>query len=205
LLGKCRIQVQEGFERRKKEKVTAVFNHHKNGQLVSSSSLRAALNDLGIRVTESEIDELLKSSDINNDGGLDFDEFSVLVSRSSPGLDFLRSLPLAELVFDGLPKTEGCAAEDQLRKLCKISQKELDVSVKAIAEGLGKMLQENLTALKKAYDLLDSKAAENDTASAKFQIIKMSVGTIEDFHAGIAARIGDVQTRYYMSQIGVYY
>ena len=53
------------------------------------------------------------------------------------------------------------------------------------------MLHENLAALKKAHDLLDSKTEANDAASTKFEMIKMSVGTIKDFHDGIAARIGD--------------
>ena len=193
LLKKLKIQIQDGFNRRNKEHIRSVFDTHKSDMVITAASLCAALKDLGINVTEVEIDELLKSSDTNDDGGLDFDEFSTLVSRSSSGLEFLRSLPLAELVWDGLPKEQGCAGENQLRHLSKISPKDLEVSIQAITEGLAKLLHENVAALKKAYDLLDSKAEANDTASAKFEMIKMSVGTIKDFHEGIAPRIGDAQ------------
>jgi Ca2+-binding EF-hand superfamily protein len=187
-----RIQIHEGFKRRDLKVLRSTFDSHKTGCVISASSLRDALKKLGIHVVEAEVDTLLKSSDADDDG-LDFDEFSKLVSRSSPVLDFLRSLPLAELVFDGLPKEDGCAGEDQLRKLVSISPKELEVSVQAITEGLLTMLNKSFAALKEAYDLLDSKAAANDTASAKFEMTPMSVGTIKNFHDGIAVRIGDAQ------------
>ncbi len=144
-------------------------------------------------MAEGEVDELLKASDMNDDGALDFDEFSLLVSRSSPGLEFLRSLPLAELVLDGLPKGEACAGEDPLRKLCRISTEELELSLQAIAEGLAKMLNESLSTLRKSFDLLDSKAATDNSAATKFEIITMSVGNIKDIHDGISHRIGESQ------------
>ena len=144
---------------------------------------------------EKEIEELLTSNDINNDGGLDFDEFSMLVSAPSPSLEWIRSLPLAELVLDGLPKKDGCTSQDQLRHLCNTSPEELEVAIQAIMEGLHKILQENIVALKKSYDLLESKQAANDSASIKFQIRAMSVGNVEDFNNGIKARIGEGQMR----------
>jgi hypothetical protein len=193
LLKILRIQIQDGFKRRNKQHIRSTFDSHKNNEVITAASLYPALKDLGINVAEVEIGEFLKSYDTNDDGGLDFDEFSMLVSRSTPGLDFFRSLPLAELVWDGLPKEKGYAVEDQLRRLSNISPNDLKVSIQAITEGLFTLLHENLAALKKAYDLLDSKAAANDTASAKFEMVKMSVGTIKNFHDGIAARIGDAQ------------
>ena len=203
MLRKLQSQIQEGFKRRNDEHVRAVFDSHKHGTRITASSLGAALKDLGIYVLEEDIDELLKSSDMNDDGGLDFDEFSLLVGRSSPGLDFARALPLAELVWDGLPRMDRRAAhskgaggepgEAQLRHLCGISPEELEASIQAITEGLRTMLQENLAALKKSYDLLDRNAAAGSAAAAKFEMIPMNVGTIEDFHEGIAARVGDAR------------
>ena len=197
LLGKLRRQIQQGSKRRKKENVRSIFDSHKTGELLTASSLCVALRDLGIFVQDEEISGVLQSN-TNDDGGLDFDEFSMLVSRSSPGLDFLRSLPLAELVWEGLPKEKGCTGEGQLRHLSNISPKDLEISIQAITEGLGIMLHENVAALKKSYDLLDSKTAANNTASAKFEMIKMSVGVIKDFHNGIPTRIGDVQIHHYI-------
>jgi hypothetical protein len=116
-----------------------------------------------------------------------------LVSRSSPGLEFIRSLPLAELVFDGLPKADISAGEDPLRKLCNMNPTELGVSIQAITEGLTQVMHETLAELKKSFDLLDSRAAADNTAAKKFEITKMSFGSIQDFHDGITARIGDSQ------------
>ena len=195
LLGKLRAQIQQGIKRRNKDNIRSTFESHKTDSLITKSTLQAALQDLGINVIDKEIDELLRSTDINNDGGLDFDEFSMLLSASSPSLEWLRSLPLAELVLDGLPKKDGITSQDQLRHLCNTSQSELEVSIQAIMEGLRKMLQENLAALKKAYDLLESKQAAQDSASAKFQIRTMSVGNVEDFYNGIKTRIGKVPMR----------
>jgi hypothetical protein len=191
LLSKLRMQIQDGFNRRDEKYLRATFNSHKTDELITTSSLGAALNDTGIAVGKEEIDELMRITDINNDGGLDFVEFSTLVSASSPALEWVRSLPLAELVLDGLPKTDGGQNQDRLRNLCKISEKELEVACKAIMEGLFQTLKENLAAVKKAYDLLDSNAAADKSVSEKFQIITMSVGSIKDFHDGIATRIGD--------------
>lgn len=197
MLAKLKAQIQAGFNRRDKEYLLATFNKfnsNKTDKLITASSLSAALKDMGIAVEQEEIEELLLSNDINNDGGLDLDEFSSLVSAlsESPALEWARSLPLAEIVLDGLPKTDhdGCKNKDRLRNLCNVSERELEVSCTAIMEGLLKTLKENLAVVKKAYDLLDSKKAADQSASAKFQIIKISVGKIEDFHNGIAARIG---------------
>jgi hypothetical protein len=197
LLGKLRIQIQDGFKRRNKQYIRSIFDSRKNGKIITTSSLRDALRDLNIIVAEKEFDGLLKAFDMNDDGGLEFDAFLLLVnslvSPSSPGLEFLRSLPLAELVFDGLPKEVVCAGEDSLRKLCNINPNELEVSIQGITEGLIKMLHESLAELKKSFDLLDSKVAANNSAAKKFEITNMSVGSIQNFHAGIPARIGGSQ------------
>ena len=201
MLCKLRAQIQDGFKRRNKEYILAKFDSHKIGNVITAASLRDALKDLDIIVTEEEIDRLMKAFDMNDDCGLDFNEFSLLVSRlvsrSSPGLEYLRSLPLAELVFEGLPKEVICAGEDSLRNLCDINPESLEASMQAITEGLIQMLRESLTELKRSFNLLDSKAAANTSAAKKFETINMSVGTIQDFHAGIQARIGDSQFHAY--------
>jgi hypothetical protein len=198
LLGQLQDQIENGFKQRSKKHIQSKFDSHKNGKdVITTASLRDALNDLGIIVKEEEIAGLLKAFDMNDDCGLSNDEFLLLVnsllSRSSPGMEFIRSLPLAELVFDGLPKEFVCAGEDSLRKLCNMNSRELEDSVKAIAVGLKNLLQESLTELENSYKLLDSKAAANNSSAKKFEIMSMSVGTIHDFHSGITARIGDSQ------------
>jgi hypothetical protein len=44
--------------------------------------------------------------------------------------------------------------------------------------------------LEEAYRRMDLARQEADGAGAKFQLFKASAGTVEDFHAGLGARIG---------------
>jgi hypothetical protein len=106
----------------------------------------------------------------------------------SPVEEWARSLPLAQIVAEALPKND-CLIKEQLRYLSKTSQDQLAESCDAITEGVRRSLQEQLAVLKRAYEKLDSQAAA--VSNDKFQIVSMSVGDISDFHEGLAARIGN--------------
>lgn len=187
---KIRMQVEAGFKRRNTDFIRATFDSHKNvtKNAILASSLGPALNDLGVVVDPSEIDEILKSRDLNNDGVLDFDEFSSLVSTPSQVEEWVGGLPLTQMVADALPRVAGLRA-DQLRQLSNATLKDLEVSCEIIKEGLLQILQEKLAVLKTAYKKLDSQTAAG--SNSKFQISKMSVGNIADFHKGLTTRIGE--------------
>jgi hypothetical protein len=78
---------------------------------------------------------------------------------------------------------------DQLRHLSNATLKDLEVSCEIIKEGLLQILQEKVAVLKTAYKKLDSQTAAG--SNSKFQISKMSVGNIADFHKGLTTRIGE--------------
>ena len=189
-LEKIRAQVRAGLKRRNIEFVRAAFESHKDigKNAILASSLGAALGSLDIRVDSAEIGVLLKSRDLNDDGGLDFEEFSSLVSTPSSLEEWVRGLQLNQLVADTLPRAD-CPTNEQLRHLSQTTPKQLEASCEIIKEMLFKTLQENTAALKESFEKLDRQAAAE--SNSKFQISKMSVGNIADFHDGLASRIGE--------------
>lgn len=184
-----RKQVEKGFARRNIEFVRSIFDSHKRkeSELISTSSLVSALSDLGSHIQAAEIDELLNYRSLN-DVGIDFQEFLSLVGTPSPIEEWVKELPLTQLVADAMPCID-CLKTDQLRHLSRATRIQLEESCETIKEYLFKILQEKLIVLKEAYEKLDSQPAPD--CNSKFQISKMSVGNIDDFHEGLANRIGD--------------
>jgi hypothetical protein len=190
-LEKIRKQVEAGYQRKRNEFIRAIFESHKDTakNLILSSSLGQALRALDVHVDEKEIDDLLKSKDLNDDGGLDLQEFSAFVGTPSPIEEWVNNLPLSQIVADALPRQVGRPTKDQLRHLCKTTPRQLEESCEVIKETLLKTLQEELAHLKQAFVKLDSQAAAN--SNSKFQMITMNAGSITDFHVGLASRIGN--------------
>jgi hypothetical protein len=187
---KIKAQVEAGFRRRNIEFVKSTFESHKDiaKNLILASSLGSALSCLDVHVEATEIDEVLKSRDLNGDGGLNFQEFSSLVSSPSPVEEWVGELRLNQLVADAMPREDGLVKE-QLRCLSKTTLEQLEVSCEIIKKVLLEILQKGLASLKESFEKLDSQAAV--TNNSKYQISKMSAGNISNFHDGLACRIGD--------------
>jgi Ca2+-binding EF-hand superfamily protein len=192
LLTNIRLQVDAGFKRRNKGAIKAIFDLHKDSgtELLTPVSLRLALIDLDVHVSEAEVTQFIQTMDLNNDGGLDFQEFLNVIDKPTPVELWARSLPLAELIASAMPRNGG-ENKDSLRCLSRITPAELEASCMVLVEGLKKLLEEQIEALKKSFETLDqSSASGSSEAAKKFQVITMSVGNIGNFHEGLAARIG---------------
>jgi hypothetical protein len=186
-------QVEEGFKRRNKEFIKSTFESHQDPATGSmlTSSLESALLSLGIRLHTAELSEILRSRGLSDGEGLDFQDFTSLVSIPSPIEEWVRALPLSQLVADAMPKNDSCRGTDQLRHLSRMTQQQLDISCDVIMEHLVKIFQDQLVILKEAYAKIDSHVAADSTEnSEKFQICKMNVGNLVNFHEGLASRIG---------------
>ena len=186
-------QVEQGFKLRNKEFIHTTFESHKDPvtESILASSLKSALLSLGISLHPEELGEIFKSRGLSEEEGLDFQDFESLVSTPSPIEEWVRALPLSQLVADSMPKNDSCLRSDQLRHLSRMTQDQLEISCDVIRECLMKILQEQLVVLTEAYAKLDShEAAENQDDNEKFQICKMNVGNIDDFQQGLASRIG---------------
>jgi hypothetical protein len=151
-------------------------------------NLRAALNDLDLEVTEEEASDLYLEFDTDKADGLDVNEFALLVKRPRRLDEWARSLPLAEVVADSLPRKLGV---DPLRVLSNMTSDDLAASLEALQQGLQRMLKQAHAELKEAFKASDARQhlGAGDGGS-KFSVIAMSCGTISDFHAGVEARIG---------------
>lgn len=188
-------QVEKGFKRRNnKPFIQSTFDSHqdkKTGSITAASSLESALIKLGINLHSTDIAERFKSMGLNDGAGLDFQDFSSFISTPSPVEEWVSALPLSQLVADAMPQYNGCISTDQLRNLSRATRHQLVESCEVIMEHLQKMLLDELAILKRAYDKLDRQAETE--SNHKFQTCMMSVGNIDDFHEGLAARIGKIE------------
>ena len=178
------------------ESIRTTFENHKDPKTGSilASSLKSALLSLGITLHTRDFYEILKSRGLNDVERLDLQEFMSIVSIPSPIEEWVRSLPLCQLVADAMPKNDSCIRADQLRQLSTITQEQLQISCGVIMEHLVKILRDKLVVLEQAYAKTDSRAgSDNNENSGKFQICKMNIGNIKDFHEGLAPRIGKMR------------
>ena len=188
-------QVNVGFNRRNLEFIKETFEKHRDETgLLAASSLESVLRNLGINVHSAHMVEVIQSRGLNLNGAdlrekrLDFEEFLSLVKTSSPMQEWIRAMNFTELIADALPQDDVYPETDQLRHLSRVSKSQIKVSIGVIRDHIGKILLNHLDILKKSFSNLDRQVAANN---AKFQITEtMSVGDIENFHEGLAARIG---------------
>jgi hypothetical protein len=184
-------QLNEGLKRTNLDCIQATFETHKDLEtnFISASSLESALTDFGIILHSSDLNEILESRDLNDAKGLDLEGFKSLVTMPSPIEEWVRALPLNRLVSDAMPRPVSCFRKDQLWHLSNVTLEQLEVSCDVIKARLIKILEEHLGILK---TVLNCHPASNDISEnvEKFQICKMRVGDIDDFHQGLAGRIG---------------
>jgi hypothetical protein len=150
-----------------------------------------------------KLQQLFKEADIDQDGGLDLEEFRRVIARPTELEQWCSTLPLAKLLGCCLEDTLADAAAasplaalaDPVRRLCSLSPQDLDRVSEEFWGGARRLLAEQASQLKRCYAELDSKAAEvGDGSSGKFQTFSMSAGTVEDFHKGLTDRVGAISS-----------
>jgi hypothetical protein len=80
--------------------------------------------------------------------------------------------------------------------LSRMTQDQVNTWCDVIMKHLKKTLQEQLATLNTAYEMLDGPAAADSTTSNEKHT--MRVGNINDFHQGLAARIGKTSHLYWI-------
>uniref|UniRef100_A0A6M2DWA1 Putative calmodulin n=1 Tax=Xenopsylla cheopis TaxID=163159 RepID=A0A6M2DWA1_XENCH len=61
-----------------------VFDRDGNG-FIDASELRYIMTNLGERLTEDEVDMMMREADLNGDGVIDYEEFVIMMTRGTPG------------------------------------------------------------------------------------------------------------------------
>ena len=70
-------ELKEAFDR---------FDNHKRGK-ITYDQFENGLKDLGLELSKAEVRELLRETDTNRDGTVDFNEFVTMMKRASEALD----------------------------------------------------------------------------------------------------------------------
>ncbi len=157
---------------------------------LAKQDLKAALKELGIRMSSNDETELIYTHDLNGDGCIDFTEFQNILSSPGKVELWARNLSLASLLADCMPFGDE---EDPLRTLSSLSMMEIESVAEAHRQGLVRLLVGETGKLKRAFEAMDQKmeTAVSAQASSKFLVSTMSCGGMADFRGGLSNRIGD--------------
>ncbi len=191
---RVRKQINTGFLRRDSAHVKTVFEryrlfkgleHRDDLSYIPKENLQIALQDLGIEADAKQADALFEEFDPDRSFGLDFDEFLLLLKKSTPISEWTNSLLICELIADAIPKVPGM---HPLRVVSKLTRSDMNNICEGMLEGLQRMIWESSVELANAFKAMDKKVHSSE--DSKFSMIPMSCGRVNDFHAGIEGRIG---------------
>ena len=80
---------------------------------------------------------------------------------------------------------------DPLIVVSELSLNEISEICKAFGQGLQGVLQQNVDILKQSLQAMHLKSkSDTSSSSPKFEICAINAGSIDDFHEGLAGRIG---------------
>ena len=118
-------------QRKELQDVFDQFDKDKDGK-ISGKELESAMISMGQNPTEEEINEMMKEVDLNKDGKIDFDEFMILMSKSSPDTQTEEEVINAFRVFD--KEGNGLISSTELKHIMmsigdKMTEEEADEMV----------------------------------------------------------------------------
>jgi hypothetical protein len=180
-------QVDLGFRRRDASHVKKAFDKHcdLHSASISESRLHYVLTELGLDIDQQRATELFGEFDTDSSEGLSFLELQQLLHKPSRLHEWAKGLPLHELLADAIPRKPGT---DPLRVVSRLSAGERAAVCEAVRKGLERMLKESSEVLEKAFWVSDQRKDAID--GSKFNIVPVSCGNVNDFHAGVEGRIG---------------
>jgi Ca2+-binding EF-hand superfamily protein len=147
-----------------------------------------ALQDCGVNMNLEERALAFKCADLDEDGGLSLEEFRTAVRTRTQLEQWASALPLARLLARCLTLKSG-DLDDPICELTKLSEANLDEAVGVFCKGLRRILTEAQAQLKNSFAAMKEQGLSD--GHSKFQTFNMSSGNVEDFHLGLAQRIGE--------------
>jgi hypothetical protein len=138
------------------------------------------------------VEELMVAMDLDEKGGLDFEEFKRAVQLKPTQLEQWASmLPLAGILSRCLPVSNG-SGDQPLRDFSRLGDFEIDLAVGVFSEGLKLLLITARASSRQMFDNTDKKAAaaakdlaDGVSAVSKYKTFKMSTGTVRTYHEGL--------------------
>ena len=186
---KVRNQIQAGINRRDDEFLQAFFERKTNASGTASLNNQqfiTALDELGIRKTDDDIQVIFRTMDVNNDGVMDLEEFKKAVRFPSTIEQLMNTLPIHQLFSDAMPEELG---SDCIQQFGQLSPIQIKVICQEIVPFMEKILQDTVDKTRASVEA--SKISEVNKSGSKFEVTpEMSAGTIGDFHGGLSGRIG---------------
>ena len=118
-------------QRKELQDVFDQFDKDKDGK-ISGKELANAMISMGQNPTEEEINEMMREVDLNQDGKIDFEEFMILMTKSSPDTQTEEEVINAFRVFD--KEGNGLIASAELKHIMmtigdKMTEEEADEMV----------------------------------------------------------------------------
>ena len=86
-------------QRKELQDIFDQFDKDKDGK-ISGKELANAMESMGQNPTDEEINEMMREVDLNQDGKIDFDEFMILMTKSSPDTQTEEEVINAFRLFD---------------------------------------------------------------------------------------------------------
>ncbi len=139
-------------------------------------------------LSKEEAKQLFVESDLENDGILDVKEFSYALGKKFPVEQVISVLPLHRLLESALPGIRSRHPDEHLDIFVNLKDEEIVAMVAAVSPEIERLLRETVLGLRKAKEPQDPNAGDN--VGAKFDVVTLSAGTIEDFHKGLQGRVG---------------
>jgi hypothetical protein len=160
--------------------------------------LKAALEELNIKEHGEIVENILKNTDVDKNGYLDFEEFRTAVREPTAMEQWTSSLPINNVVAAALSSLVGLHPEfkgssiDPLRSLSSCSDDHLRSACDAIMEGILKVLSRRVQELKYSFKSMDDNPinVKEDIEQSKFGVGTMNCGDIPSFFEGLGGRVG---------------
>jgi hypothetical protein len=142
-------------------------------------------------------EELMVMMDLDENGGLDFEEFKRALQQQPTQLEqWAGMLPLAGMLARSLPVSSG-QGDQPLRDFGRLADVEIDAAVEVFSKGLKLLLSTARASTRQMFDSMDKKAfeaakdlADGVSAVSKYKTFTMSTGKVADYHEGLSSRIG---------------
>ncbi len=196
-----RCQVEETSRRLKFENIKAVHEKYSQGckDGIKIDVFKQALSEVRQEfehVSDEEARKYFVEMDVENNNALDLDEFRHALRKLFPIEQALSALPLSQVIASSMPGLYSIAIDDHLESFSKLQPTDIAAMASSVSFELEKLLLEMVCSLRKGFDM-KYKAEYGSDAGAKFSVqgsVTVSGGRVEDFHAGLAQRVGEIVT-----------
>jgi hypothetical protein len=188
---KLRQQVADSMFKRSNQNIEAVYRKYAKDQKgVCQDDFFNACQEVRFDFTSREdTDELFINMDMNDDSFLDLSDFRrAMGARSASEQFILQTVPLHEVVSSALPRKYGRSPLDAFRELNRHEIAEIAQVVSGVLETI---LIEKVSKLKESWEAAKAKEVHDGQNEAKFFVVELKAGSIQDYHNGLSGRVGE--------------